>query len=221
MPVIDMSTIKPVGEFGSKAWGEACVEAAIRMLEAANLPASITWAFSEHYTHPPARLMEGGRTHSGYYLMVKEGEVSGGDGILEEARTIPGFHAKVPWAAICNQSAALYGREGMRQRGVDQQALFAAIGEYVGRENPFGLDINKEGKPSVMLDPVGPWPAEVGAALGEGAEEGNGLHNIAATSQTDSPEYADLPVTALRVPIFAEMTDQQKADFVRLCGIEM
>lgn len=221
MPVIDMSTIKPVGEFGSKAWGEACVEAAIRMLEAANLPTSITWAFSEHYTHPPARLMEGGRTHSGYYLMVKEGEVSGGDGILAEARTIPGFHAKVPWAAICNQSAALYGREGMRQRGVDQQALFAAIGEYVGRENPFGLDINKEGKPSVMLDPVGPWPAEVGAALGEGAEEGNGLHNIAATSQTDSPEFADLPVTALRVPIFAEMTDQQKADFVRLCGIEM
>ena len=165
--------------------------------------------------------MEGGRTHSGYYLMVKEGKVTGGDGILEEARTIPGFHAKVPWAAICNQSAALYGREGMRQRGVDQQALFAAIGEYVGRENPFGLDINKEGKPSVMLDPVGPWPSEVGAALGEGAEEGNGLHNIAATLQTDSPEYADLPVTALRVPIFAEMTDQQRADFVRLCGIEM
>ena len=221
MPVIDMSTIKPVGEFGSKAWGEACVEAAIRMLEAADLPASITWAFSEDYTHPPARLMEGGRTHAGYYLMVKEGEVSGGDGILEEARRIPGFHAKVPWAAICNQSAALYGREGMRQRGVDQQALFAAIGEYVGRENPFGLEINKEGKPSVMLDPVGPWPAEVGAALGEGAEEGNGLHNIAATLQTDSPEYAGLPVTALRVPIFAEMTDRQKADFVRLCGIEM
>ncbi len=221
MPVIDMSTIKPVGEFGSKAWGEACVEAAIKMLEAADLPASITWAFSEDYTHPPARLMEGGRTHAGYYLMVKEGKVTGGDGILEEARTIPGFHAKVPWAAICNQSAALYGREGMRQRGVDQQALFAAIAEYVGRENPFGLDINKEGKPSVMLDPVGPWPAEVGAALGEGAEEGNGLHNIAATLQMDSPEYADLPVTALRVPIFADMTDQQKADFVRLCGIEM
>ena len=220
MPVIDMSTIKPVGEFGSKAWGEACVEAAIKMLEAADLPASITWAFSEDYTHPPARLMEGGRTQAGYYLMVKEGKVTGGDGILEEARTIPGFHAKVPWAAICNQSAALYGREGMRQRGVDQQALFAAIAEYVGRENPFGLDINKEGKPSVMLDPVGPWPAEVGAALGEGAEEGNGLHNIAATLQMDSPEYADLPVTALRVPIFADMTDQQKADFVRLCGIE-
>ena len=58
-----------------------------------------------------------------------------------------------------------------------------------------------------MLDPVGPWPAEVGRALGEGSEEGNGLHNIAATLQTDSPEFADLPVTALRVPIFADMTE--------------
>lgn len=221
MPVIDMSTIKPVGEFGSKAWGEACVEAATKILEAANLPASINWAFTEHYTHPPARLMEGGRTRSGYHLIVKEGVVSGGDGVAEEALTIPGFHARVPWAAICNQSAALYGREGMRQRGVDQQALFAAIADYVGRENPFGLEINKEGQPSVMLDPVGPWPKEVGAALGAGSEEGNGLHNIAATLQTDSPEYANLPVTALRVPIFADMTDQQKADFVRLCGIEM
>ena len=221
MPVIDMSTIKPVGEFGSKAWGEACVECAIKMLEAANLPASINWAFSEDYTHPPARLMEGGRTHAGYYLMVKNGVVSGGDGILEEARSIPGFHAKLPWASICNQSAALYGREGGQQRSAEEQVLFAAIEAYVGRENPLGLEINKEGKPSLMLDPVGPWPPEVGRAVGEGGEEGNGLHNIAATLQTDSPEYADLPVSDLRVPIFADMTDAQKAEFVRICGIQM
>jgi hypothetical protein len=221
MPVIDMSTIKPVGEFGSKAWGEACVECAIKMLEAANLPSSINWAFSEDYTHPPARLMEGGRTHAGYYLMVKNGVVSGGDGILEEARSIPGFHAKLPWASICNQSAALYGREGGMQRSAEEQVLFDAIEAYVGRENPLGLEINKEGKPSLMLDPVGPWPPEVGRAVGEGGEEGNGLHNIAATLQTDSPEYADLPVSDLRVPIFADMTDAQKAEFVRICGIQM
>ena len=221
MPVIDMSTIKPVGEFGSKAWGEACVECAIKMLEAANLPSSINWAFSEDYTHPPARLMEGGRTHAGYYLMVKNGVVSGGDGILEEARSIPGFHAKLPWASICNQSAALYGREGGMQRSAEEQVLFDAIEAYVGRENPLGLEINKEGKPSLMLDPVGPWPPEVGRAVGEGGEEGNGLHNIAATLQTDSPEYADLPVSDLRVPIFADMTDAQKAEFVRICGIHM
>ncbi|MDG2070280.1 MAG: hypothetical protein P8J55_00780 [Pseudomonadales bacterium] len=221
MPVIDMSTIKPVGEFGSKAWGEACVECAIKMLEAANLPSSINWAFSEDYTHPPARLMEGGRMHAGYYLMVKNGVVSGGDGILEEARSIPGFHAKLPWASICNQSAALYGREGGMQRSAEEQVLFDAIEAYVGRENPLGLEINKEAKPSLMLDPVGPWPPEVGRAVGEGGEEGNGLHNIAATLQTDSPEYADLPVSDLRVPIFADMTDAQKAEFVRICGIHM
>jgi hypothetical protein len=57
--------------------------------------------------------------------------------------------------------------------------------------------------------------------LGEGGEEGNGLHNIAATLQADSPEYADLPVSDLRVPIFADMTDAQKAEFVRICGIQM
>ena len=221
MPVIDMTTLKPVGEFGSKAWGEACVEAAIRMLEAAELPSSITWAFSEDYTHPPSRLMEGDRKHAGYYLMVKNGKISGGDGILEEARAIPGFHAKVPWASICNQSGALYGREGGKQRSAEEEILFTAIEEYVGRENPMSLDINKEGKSSIMLDPVGPWPAEVGKAIGEGSEEGNGLHNIAATLQTDSPEYSDIPVTELRVPIFGKMTEEQKQVFILLCGIEL
>ena len=221
MPVIDMTTLKPVGEFGSKAWGEACVEAAIKMLEAAKLPSSITWAFSEDYTHPPSRLMEGDRKHAGYYLMVKNGKISGGDGILEEARAIPGFHAKVPWASICNQSGALYGREGGKQRSAEEEILFTAIEEYVGRENPMSLDINKEGKSSIMLDPVGPWPAEVGKAIGEGSEEGNGLHNIAATLQTDSPEYSDIPVTELRVPIFGKMTEEQKQVFILLCGIEL
>ena len=40
MPVIDMSTLKPVGEFGSRAWGEACAEGSIKILEAANLPST-------------------------------------------------------------------------------------------------------------------------------------------------------------------------------------
>lgn len=165
--------------------------------------------------------MEGGRTHAGYYIMVKNGVVTAGDGIPAEARELPGFHVRVPWATICNQSGAKYGREGNAELGRGEKALFAAIEAYVGRPNPFGYLINAAGKPSAMLDPVGPWPKEVGAALGEGGEEGNGLHNIAATLQTDSPEFADLPVTAMRVPIFEEMTDQQKKDFVKLCGIEM
>lgn len=48
MPVIEMSTLEPVGEFGSREWGEACVNCAIRMLQAANLPDTITWSFTEH-----------------------------------------------------------------------------------------------------------------------------------------------------------------------------
>lgn len=96
MPVIDMSTLKPVGEFGSKAWGEGCSEGAIKMLEAANLPNDINWAFTEDYTHPPARLMDGGRTHAGYFIMVKDCVVSAGDGIPDEALALPGFHIQCP-----------------------------------------------------------------------------------------------------------------------------
>ena len=80
MPVIDMSELEPVGEFGSKEWGEACAEASIKMLEAVELPQSTNWAFTEDYTFPPKRLMQGGRTHSGYYIMVKNGKVSAADG---------------------------------------------------------------------------------------------------------------------------------------------
>ncbi|MEM7365167.1 MAG: hypothetical protein AAF525_14180 [Pseudomonadota bacterium] len=221
MPVIDMSTLEPVGEFGSKAWGEACAEGAIRILQAANLPSSITWAFTEHYTHPPARLMEGGRDNAGYYVIVKEGKVTGGDGVTAESLAIPGFHGKLPWASICNQSAAKYGRAGQAQRNTEEATLFAAVEAWVGRKNPFGLDLDAAGEPNIMIEPAAPWPREVGMALGEGSEEGNGLHNIAATMQMDSPEFADLPVTELRVPIFDEMTEQQKVDFVKLCGIEM
>ena len=221
MPVIDMSMLNPVGEFGSKAWGEACAEASTKILEAADLPDSINWAFTENYTHPPARLMEQGRTHAGYYIMVKNGTVSAGDGILAEALTLPGFHAQLPWAYIANQSGVIYGREGQQQRSKEEGDLMAAIVEYLGQENPFNLPLNNEGNPSYMLEPVGSWPLEVGRALGEESEEGNGLHNIAATLQTNSPEFTDLPVTAMRVPNFAEMTEAQKVSFLSLCGVEV
>ncbi len=222
MPVIDMSTLKPVGEFGSRAWGNACAEASIRMLEAANLPDTINWAFTEDYTHPPARLMDGGRTHAGYTIMVQNGKVTAADGIIPEALALPGFHVKLPWAYIANQSGSLYGSEGQQQRAKDQDVLMAAIVAYLGgRENPLGHPINSEGKASYMLDPVGPWPDEVRRAVSEDAEKGNGLHNIAATLQTRSPEFDDLPVTAIGVPNFAAMTEQQRVTFLGLCGVEI
>lgn len=221
MPVIDMSTLKPVGEFGSRAWGEACAACSIAILEAANLAEDINWAFTEDYTHPPARLMDAGRTHAGYFIMVKDGKVTAGDGIPAEALELPGFHVQIPWAYLCHQSGALYGREGQRQRSAEEQVLMAGIVEYVGNPNPFNYPINAAGRASGMLDPVGPWPAAVGAALGEGGEDGNGLHNIAATSQSDSPEFANLPVTDMRVPDWGRMDDDQRVGFLRLCGVEV
>ena len=221
MAIIDLSDLSAVGEFGSKAWGEACSNASVKILQAANLPKSINWAFTEDYSHPPERLMENGRKNSGYYIMVKNGEVSAGDGIIAEARALPGFHVQLPWAYIASQSGVIYGKAGQQQRSQDESQLMKDITMYLNRENPFELGLDEQGAPSYLLEPIGPWPAEVGKALGEGSEEGNGLHNIAATLQSASPEFADLPLTDTKVPLFSEMSEKQKESFLSLCGVEV
>ena len=86
-----------------------------------------------------------------------------------------------------------------------------AIEKYVGRPTPYS-------------EPPGPkilWPDEIGGPLMAGSEEGNGLHNIAATMQEQSPEFVDYPVTEMRVPIFDEMTEEQKQAFIKLLHIDM
>ena len=221
MAIIDVSDLSVVGEFGSKAWGEACANASVKILQAANLPKSINWAFTEDYSHPPERLMENGRKNSGYYIMVKNGEVSAGDGIIAQARALPGFHVQLPWAYIASQSGVIYGKTGQQQRSQDESQLMKDITMYLNRENPFELGLDQQGAPSYLLEPIGPWPAEVGKALGEGSEEGNGLHNIAATLQSASPEFADLPLTDTKVPLFSEMSEKQKESFLSLCGVEV
>ena len=80
MTGINVAELEPVGEFGSKAWCEACARYGVQLLEDGDLPADIEWGFSEIYTHPPARLLEGGREMSAYYIMVKDGGITGGDG---------------------------------------------------------------------------------------------------------------------------------------------
>lgn len=62
-----MSDIEPVGEFGSKAWCEACAAGGVKILEEANLPPDMEWGFSEIYTNPPERLLSDGRKMSAYY----------------------------------------------------------------------------------------------------------------------------------------------------------
>ena len=126
---------------------------------------------------------------AGYYIMVKDGEISGGDGAPAACLELPGFHITARWAAICNQSGRQYGREGGRQRGVDQQAMYRAIEEYLGRPYEF---VSRHGPDE--------WPDEIRAALirsayegGTGYEEGGGLHNAVAKIQKPSTEFADLP----------------------------
>ncbi len=211
MPLIDLSTLKKEGEFGSREWGAACAACSVKILEAADIPADMQWAFTEHYTHPPERLMQGGREKAGYYIIVKDGKISGGDGIPDEALAIPGFHITARWAAICNQSGAFYGTEGGKRRTADEAVMYEALEKYVGRPNPLG----RGGGPKII------WPPEIGGPLMDGHEDGNGLHNIAATMQIPSPEFADFPVTEMLVPDFEAMTEDQKKAFIKLLAIEM
>jgi len=211
MPGIDMSTLHPVGEFGSSQWCEASAHYGVQILRNANLPEDIVWGFSETYTHAPERILDGGRGQSSYHIMVKNGEVSGGEGAPKECLELPGFHVVLPWALICNQSRSKYGSEGQRQRGREESVLFKAIEEYVGRENPMAI-----GDWSNAV-----WPREIAIALGKGSEDGAGLHNIAASLQSPSPEFSDLPSTDLGVPIFEEMTPEQRKVFVALCGVKL
>ena len=211
-----MPDIEPVGEFGSREWCEACAAWSIKQLEEANLPADMAWGFSEVYTHLPERLMPEGREVAGYYIMVRDGEISGGDGAPAECLEPPGFHITARWAAICNHSGRQYGREGGQQRQVDQQAMYRAIEEYLGQPREF---VTHHGPHE--------WPAEIRAALirsayegGTGYEEGGGLHNVAAKLQKPSPEFADLPTTGMGVPDFANMTESQKQRFLKLCAVD-
>ena len=139
--------------------------------------------------------------------MVKDGKASGGDGVPEECRALPGFHVAIPWAAICNQSGAKYGREGQRQRSAEEGVMYQEMADYTGRQNPLGLEARAKAV----------WPPAVGAALGKGAEQGGGLHNIAASLQAPSPEFENLPTTELGVPVFSKMTPEQKEAFLALC----
>ena len=107
-------------------------------------------------------------------------------------------------------NSRFHGKEGGQKRRDHEKLLRESIERYVGRENPYG-----DRQPSEMY-----WPETISGPLMAGSEEGNGLHNIAATMQTQSPEFVDLPVTEMRVPIFDEMTETQQQDFLKLLDVE-
>lgn len=205
--MINMQEIREVGEFGSREWCQACAEYGVKILEAADLPKDLRWGFSETYIDPPARLLNEQWKLSAYHFMVDQGVVSGGGGVPEECLAIPGFHVNASWGYICNQSRSKYGVAGQKQRGADEAELYQELETHLGAP-PALLDLG---------DPV--WPKPIIAALSVGVEDGAGLHNIAASLQSPSPEFENLPTTDLGVPVFSSMSDDQKADFLALCGI--
>ncbi len=206
--MIDMRDLTPVGEFGSREWCETCAFYGARILESGNLPHDLCWGFSEIYTFPPERLTSPEWPRSGYYFMVADGVISSGADIPDECLATPGFHVSIRWAFVCNQSKTLYGSAGQKQRGIDEAQLKQQMSEYLGFEPDLGG----------VFEAV--WPAPVVSALTVGVEEGAGLHNIAATLQSPSPEFADLPTTELGVPDFSRMTPVQRDTFVDLCRID-
>ena len=207
MVSLDMSKIKPVGEFGSKPWCEAIALYGVEILRASNLPSDLAWGFSEMYTSPPARLISEDWAQSGYHFMVKDGVVSGGASVPDDCLAVPGFHASMRWGFICHQSATKYGAAGQKQRGAEEAELNKDISDYMGHQVNFGG----------WKNPV--WPKPIIEALSAGVEEGAGLHNIAASLQEMSPEYNGLPITDLGVPVFPKMSDTQKIEFLTLCDI--
>jgi len=205
-----MSDSKPVGEFGSKEWCEACGKAGAKMLEEANLPPDTAWGFSEVYLFPPDRLLGDGREMSAYYFMVRDGKCSGGDGVAEGCTDLPGFHISAVWGAICNQSRSIYDSAGQKQRGADEAVMYKEIAAYIGRAEIWPKGEGGSAKPMV-------WPPEIVAAV----TVGEGLHNVAANLQMPSPEYESLPTTELGVPVFSKMSEEQKQSFLKLLAISV
>lgn len=204
---IDMDSLRPVGEFGSRQWCEACAAYGVEILQASDLPPDLSWGFSEIYTGPPDRLVSEQWPQSGYHFMVDKGAVSGGASVPEACLAIPGFHVRFRWAFICNQSASIYGSAGQKRRSAEEGQLHDQLEAHLGFRPHLGE----------ILNPV--WPKPIIAALSVGVEEGAGLHNIAASLQMPSPEFADLPTSELGVPDFEQMSQSQKADFIALCDI--
>ncbi len=208
-------------ECGGLAWCEAAAALGVRLVEESDLDlGKYNWGFSEEYTHIPERLLDG-RDKAGYHFMIHEGKVSGGASLPEECLALPGFHVAVPWAMIAHSSYFPFNREGWQERGeahrILREDLVAASIEPNWRELYRPEDV--PGGPRCAICgvtghdrsdcPV--WPPGIGEVLSE-----NTAHETKWL--LPSPELEGLPETVWGVPVFTEMTDEQKAGFVRLIG---
>jgi hypothetical protein len=212
-------------EFGSTEWVEYAASLGVALFEQSMLDfGKYEWGFSEEYTHIPERLLAG-RDEAGYHLMIHNGTVSGGPSLPDECLALPGFHPSVDWALIAHSSYFPFNVEGQRQRASDHAALRADLEAagvpFVWNVPGFGEVAEPTAGNSRPRCPVcrSPghdrpdcpvWPPGIGEALAENKDKNKRLRR--------SPELEGLPETEWGVPVFSQMTDEQKARFTALLG---
>ena len=217
------------GEFGSPEWVQYAAGLGVSIFEQSELILSkYDWGFSEEYTNIPERLLAG-RDRAGYHLMIHNGRVSGGPSLPDECLALPGFHVSVDWALIAHSSYFPFNVEGRKQRLADHAALRADLraagvahvwdGPGYGRKRSPGQTPERTAandqprcpaceSPDHERSECPVWPPGIGEALAENKDTTKRLQR--------SPELEGLPETAWGVPIFAEMTVEQKARFIQL-----
>jgi len=227
--MIDTSSKHMRWEFGSVEWVEYAAGLGVSLFESSGLDLSPhEWGFSEEYTHIPDRLLAG-REKAGYQLMIHNGQVSGGTTLSNECLALPGFHVSIDWALIAHSSYFPFNVEGRQQRVADHAALrgdleAAGVSYVWNRPGYARKEIHGElgGATVVEGQPECPacgstgheragcpvWPPGIGEVLG--------LNKDKTKRLLRSPELEGLPETEWGVPIFAAMTDEQKARFIPL-----
>jgi hypothetical protein len=215
-------------EFGSAEFCRFAGELGARLIAEADLDLSrYEWGFSATYTNTPDRLLAG-RDEASWHFMISGGKVSGGAGIPDECRALPGFQLVAPWAAIAHASSLVYGKEGVRKRGADEAAFRSELAEL-------DSSLKAPDEPPEAVEKKAPrcvackspdheyadcrvWPPGIGEALSVDAEHGGGLHNIEAKHIKPSAELAGLPMSQWGFPLVSKMTDGQKVRFLKLLG---
>jgi hypothetical protein len=213
-------------EFGCLAWCEFASQLGVKLIREANLDLGrYRWGFSEEYRATPERLMDG-RDVAGYYLMINDGEVSGGPFIPEDCLALPGFHVTVDWALIAHSSYLPFNTVGQQDRGEAQMRLrgaLKAVGVGDGRYSLASRIAKRGADGPPMCRACGSteharedcpvWPPGIGEALGANKDSFERKWRLKR-----SQELEGFPETVWGVPIFQDMDEEQKAKFIRLLG---
>ncbi len=210
-------------EFGSIEWVEYAAGLGVALFKQSRLDLSrYEWGFSEEYTHIPEHLLAG-RDTAGYHLMIHNGKVSGGTSLPDECLALPGFHASIDWALIAHSSYFPFNVEGQRQCAADHAVLRADLKvagvSFVWNAPGYGevaevTDVKRRPRCPICRSPGHErqnclvWPPGVGEVLAVNKDKTKRLQR--------SPELEGLPETEWGVPVFSQMTDEQKARFIEL-----